>query len=137
MPLELGARIAFLTDLQMEADLLLRHVLELTVQVFEESGAGLFARDHRDRRFTGRATALGRMRAAGRSILAVAEEQPFQRFDERQLILSRFRDVTHLEGILIKSALELPTSTKKPTLYCSDRDSHDLSDLPVRKILQV
>jgi len=80
MLLELGARVARLTDFQMEANLLLGHVLKLTVQVFEESGAGLFARDHCDRRFTGRATALGPMRAAGRPILAGAAEQPFQRF---------------------------------------------------------
>jgi len=49
--LKLDARIADLADLNVAADLLLGHALELTVQVFKESGAGLFAGDHGDRRF--------------------------------------------------------------------------------------
>jgi hypothetical protein len=48
VPLELGARVAGLADRQMAADLLLGQVLELTIQVLKESGAGLFAGDHRD-----------------------------------------------------------------------------------------
>jgi len=134
--LKLDARIADLADLNVAADLLLGHALELTVQVFKEPGASLLSGDHRDGSCTGRGIGPGRIRAAGPAILAGATEQSFQRFQERHLIFSRVRDLSHLKGIVRKSALELPASTKKTTLYGSDRDSHDLGDLPVRKILQ-
>jgi hypothetical protein len=72
--LELDARITGLADLQMAPDLLLGYTLELTVQIFEEAGAGFVAGDHRDIRVTGRTAASGRCLVAGPAVLARASE---------------------------------------------------------------
>jgi len=72
--LELDARITGLADLQMAPDLLLGYILELTVQIFEEAGAGFFAGDHRDIRVNGRTAAAGRCLVAGPAVLARASE---------------------------------------------------------------
>jgi len=69
--LELDARITGLADLQMEPNLLLGYTLELTVQIFEEAGAGFVAGDHRD---IGRTAASGRCLVAGPAVPARASD---------------------------------------------------------------
>ncbi len=122
VPLELGPGVARLADLEVKAYPLLGHVVQLAVQVLEQPGHGLVARDHP---FGGAAAGAPRK-----------PEQSLQPIECSHLAIpNRLGDVSHLDGICVESLLELPSASEQSTLHCPDRNLHDFGNLVVGKVL--